>query len=93
MIKYFLIYILIINIMAFIAMWVDKHRAINGDKRNRISEKTLFTYALLLGSVGIYTGMYTFRHKTKHMKFVIGIPIILIINCISIYYIISYVLK
>lgn len=73
-------------------MSVDKKRAINGKTHERISEKTLFTYALFLGSVGIFCGMYVFRHKTKHMQFVIGIPIIFILNIITIYYIISYAL-
>ncbi|MNI60904.1 hypothetical protein D3C73_1161450 [compost metagenome] len=48
------------------------------------------TYALLLGSVGIYTGMYKFRHKTKHLKFTIGVPIMFILNCVTLYYIITY---
>lgn len=87
---YFIIYILIINIFAIILMKYDKKQAIKNNYR--ISEKTLFIISLLLGSVGIYIGMYMFRHKTKHAKFVICIPIIIVINLISIYYIISHVL-
>lgn len=89
-ILYFLIYILIINIFALLMMRYDKNQAIK--KNYRVSEKTLFLISFLLGAIGIYTGMYIFRHKTKHMKFTVGIPIIIIINVISIYCIISHVL-
>lgn len=88
---YLLIYVVLINILAFSIMSIDKNRATNGNSRNRISEKTLFTYALFLGALGIFAGMYAFRHKTKHMKFVIFIPVLFILNCISIYYIITRV--
>lgn len=71
-------------------MKYDKNQAIN--KKYRISEKNLFIIAILLGGIGIYIGMYTFRHKTKHVKFIVGIPIAIIINIITIYYIISHVL-
>lgn len=71
-------------------MKYDKNQAINN--KYRISEKNLFIIAILLGGIGIYIGMYTFRHKTKHVKFTFGIPIVIIINIITIYYIISHVL-
>lgn len=71
-------------------MKYDKNQAIN--KKYRISEKNLFIIAILLGGIGIYIGMYTFRHKTKHVKFIVGIPIAIIINIITIYCIISHVL-
>lgn len=87
---YFIIYIIIINLIAIIVMKYDKKQAIKDGYR--ISEKTLFIVSLLLGSIGIYIGMYAFKHKTKHAKFTVGIPIIIIINFISIYYIISHVL-
>ena len=70
-----LIYLLIINAVAFLLMLVDKLKA----KKHlwRIPESTLMTSALLGGSVGALLGMYTVRHKTKHKKFTIGIPLIL----------------
>lgn len=64
--------------IAFITMYIDKQRAIR--KKWRVPEFRLFLYAILLGSPGILLGMYVFRHKTKHMKFVLGIPAILIIQ-------------
>lgn len=82
------LYFLVINILAFCTMGQDKKLAINHNRR--ISEKTLFMFALLLGALGIWLGMYTFRHKTKHMSFVVMIPIIFILNIITIYYILAY---
>jgi uncharacterized membrane protein YsdA (DUF1294 family) len=70
-----LIYLLIINAVGFILMLVDKVKA----KKNlwRIPEATLFLVAAIGGSVGSILGMYTFRHKTKHIKFIVGMPLIL----------------
>ena len=62
MLKYFIIYLIIINIIAFIAMYIDKKRAKMG--KWRIKEYTLFILALIGGSIGAIAGMYTFRHKT-----------------------------
>ena len=72
--KYFLLYLLLINAAAFLLMLVDKLKA----KKNRwrIPERTLFGSALLGGSIGALLGMYTFRHKTKHLSFTLGMPAI-----------------
>ena len=87
---FFIIYIIVINIFGIVIMKIDKEKAKNG--KYRISEKSLFIIAILLGGVGIYSGMYMFRHKTKHVKFTVGIPITIVLNIICIYYIISHVL-
>lgn len=79
-----IIYLLIINVIAFLAMWVDKRKAEKG--KWRISETTLLMLAVLGGSIGGMIGMYTFRHKTKKKRFTIGMPAILIIE-ILIYFI------
>ena len=70
-----LIYLLIVNAAGFILMLVDKIKA----KKNlwRIKEATLFAVAAIGGSIGSLAGMYTFRHKTKHIKFTLGMPLIL----------------
>ena len=73
--KYLLLYLLIINALGFVLMLVDKVKA--KKKKWRIPERTLMTVAALGGSIGSLTGMYTFRHKTQHPKFTIGIPVIL----------------
>ena len=74
--KYFLLYLLLINAAAFLLMLVDKVKA--RKNRWRIPERTLFGSALLGGSIGAILGMYTFRHKTKHLSFTLGMPAILI---------------
>ena len=76
--KYLLIYLLIINALGFILMLADKHKA----RKNkwRIPEATLMTVAALGGSVGSLLGMYLVRHKTKHLKFTLGIPAILVVQ-------------
>lgn len=72
---YITIYLLVLNIIGFLIMGIDKRRA---KKRMwRIPEKTFFIVSLLGGSIGTWVGMYTFRHKTKHWYFVIGMPLIL----------------
>ncbi len=67
-------YLLIINLIGFIIMGVDKKRAIRGAWR--ISEASLFTVALLGGALGCTLGMNHFRHKTKHWYFKYGMPAI-----------------
>lgn len=74
--KYFLLYLLLINAAAFLLMLVDKSKA--RKNRWRIPERTLFGSALLGGSIGAILGMYTFRHKTRHLSFTLGMPAILI---------------
>ncbi len=71
-------YLLIINLISFISMWSDKQKA--KKKAWRIPEATLFLLAIVGGSIGSIAGMYTFRHKTKHMNFVILMPVILAIQ-------------
>lgn len=86
-IKILICYFVIINVISFITMYVDKKRA--EAHKWRIPEARLFLFAAILGSIGILAGMSVFRHKTKHMKFVIGIPCILIIQMVIVYYIIK----
>ena len=84
--KNILIYLLVINLMAFCAMWWDKRRAEHGEWR--ISEAGLFTLVLLGGGIGGIAGMYAFRHKTKKLRFTIGFPTILITEIVlAIYFV------
>lgn len=85
--KYLLCYLLIINAVGFLLMLADKRRA--RKKRWRIPEATLMTAALLGGSVGCLMGMYTVRHKTKHLKFTLGIPVILAVQIILAVFLLS----
>ena len=75
-------YLTIINAIAFALMLTDKANA--RKKLWRIPERVLFAAALLGGSVGSLLGMYLARHKTKHPQFVIGIPVILVIQVVLI---------
>lgn len=72
------IFLAAFNLLAFILMGTDKRRARMG--RRRIPERTLFLSALIGGSVGAIAGMYAFRHKTKHLRFVLGLPAILLLQ-------------
>ena len=77
--KLLLYYLLIINAAGLLLMLVDKWKA----KKNRwrIRESTLLIVAALGGSIGSLAGMYLFRHKTQHLKFTLGIPLILAAQC------------
>lgn len=74
-------YLLSINAAAFILMLADKLKA----RKNlwRIPEAVLMGSALLGGSVGALVGMYACRHKTKHLKFTVGIPVLLALQIIA----------
>ena len=78
--KYIIIigYLVVMNIVGIAVMGIDKSKAKRGAWR--IKEATLFGVSIIGGSIGTLLGMYTFRHKTKHIYFVIGMPLILILH-------------
>ena len=71
-------YLVLVNAAAFILMLLDKQKA----RRSawRISEATLLGVAVIGGSIGAILGMYLFRHKTRHLKFTLGLPLILAVQ-------------
>ena len=78
-------YLIFINIVGLLSMYLDKYFAKNNMYRN--SEKNLFFIAIIGGSIGSIIGMYQFRHKTKHRQFTTGLPFIIFIQImILIYY-------
>ena len=83
-----LVYLLLINAAGFLLMLVDKIKA----KRNlwRIPEATLMGVAAIGGSIGAIAGMNLFRHKTKHAKFYIGLPVILVLQIMAVICIVFY---
>ena len=83
-IKNIIIYLLIINILGFCAMGIDKFKAIRG--RWRIPENSLFMFTILGGGIGTIAGIYVFRHKTRKLKFTIGMPVIFILEVLLIIY-------
>ena len=80
--KNIIIYLLIVNILGFLMMYIDKQKAKKGSWR--IQEKTLFIITALGGGIGTIAGMYMFRHKTQKIAFVIGFPTIVILEVIAV---------
>lgn len=73
-------YLVIVNFVAFVLMFLDKKKAEKG--KWRIPEKSLFLSVILGGGIGGVLGMQVFRHKTKHWYFSIGFPAILVVEYI-----------
>ena len=71
-------YLVLVNAAALALMLVDKQKARRGAWR--IPEVTLMGVALIGGSLGAIAGMYLFRHKTRHLKFTLGLPLILAVQ-------------
>ena len=78
------IYLILMNLIGFGLMGVDKQRARRRDWR--VPEAALFGAALLGGSAGAWAGMYLFHHKTKHWYFVVGMPLILAVQAALVWY-------
>lgn len=78
--RYVILYLVAINIITFIIYGIDKYKSQH--QRWRIKEFTLMLLAAIGGSIGALLAMTTFRHKTKHAKFYIGVPFILIIQIV-----------
>ena len=76
------IYFIIINIIGFLIMLIDKRKAQKG--KWRIPEKTIFIVTALGGGIGTIAGMYVFHHKTRKLQFTIGLPFITILESIGI---------
>lgn len=72
------VYLAAANLAGFAIMGIDKRRAVR--RAWRVSEASLFFTALIGGSLGSVIGMYTFRHKTRHWYFVVGMPVIFVIQ-------------
>lgn len=85
--KPLLVYLFIVNALGFALMLADKHKA----KKNlwRIPEATLMGVAAIGGSFGSLLGMYLVRHKTKHLKFTLGIPVILALQIVMLVLLVS----
>ena len=75
-----LAYFIIVNMISFSLMGIDKKRARKGEYR--ISEKTLWTWAIIGGGTGALIGMRHFRHKTKHFTFKWGLPVLTVIQIV-----------
>ncbi len=76
--KWFLIYLAAISLFAIIITAFDKIRAIR--HKWRVKEATLMIVAFIGGSVAMLLTMLLIRHKTRHPKFMIGIPVIILLQ-------------
>ena len=87
-VEFLIFYIAVINVISFFVCVYDKHMA----KKDgwRISEKTLWILSLLGGAFAMLFAMKLVRHKTKHTKFMVGIPLILFLQIILFVYVIKY---
>lgn len=84
--KNIIIYLVLVNLLGFLIMYIDKRRAVKS--RWRISEGTLFLFTWIGGGIGTILGMYKFRHKTQKKKFTIGMPVITLLELFFLLYII-----
>ena len=80
----FITFFVIINVVAYLIMRIDKNNARNGKKR--ISEASLLTLAAVGGSIGVLVSMYVLHHKTRKKRFKIGVPLILLLQIAFILY-------
>lgn len=83
MVEYVHYYLMGFNTLGFVLMYIDKQKAIRN--KWRVKENTLIFIALIGGSLGLYLGMKLFKHKTRHAKFKLGIPIIIFFQLLLIY--------
>lgn len=82
--QFAVLYLIVINLIGFFAMWIDKAKAKRGSWR--IPENTLFAITFLGGGFGTIAGMYKFRHKTKKLRFTICFPVILLTEIVLVIY-------
>lgn len=74
-----------INIFSFFAMANDKRKSMQSGDRDRTPEGLLLFLAAAFGSIGVYAGMLSFRHKTKKWYFQLGIPLLILQNLATLY--------
>ena len=87
--KILLLYLPIINALAFLLMLIDKQKA----KKNRwrIPENTLLGVCFIGGSLGGFLAMHLLRHKTKHFRFAVGIPVMLVLHIVALYFLKDFI--
>ena len=85
--KAMIVYLLVINLATFIVYGIDKYNAI--EHRSRIRIVTLLGLAFIGGSIGGLLGMYIFRHKIKMDYFTVGIPLIIVMQIVVIFYLMN----
>jgi len=84
---FLIIYLGVVSMISMIVTVVDKVRSIKGNWR--VPENTLILLSALGGSLAMYLTMHIIRHKTRHIKFMLGIPIIMLFQGIVLWYLIN----
>ena len=87
--RFYLLWLCCMSLVTFLVMGSDKRRAKRGARR--VPEARLFLLALLGGGVGGFLGMNAFRHKTRHLHFVIGFPLIAAVQILGALYLLRIV--
>lgn len=82
--KMVLVYLAVMTLFGFGSMYIDKRKAKH--HQWRIPEKVLFIIAILGGSLGSNAGMRLCHHKTKHWYFVVGMPVIMLLQIVFLYF-------
>lgn len=82
-------FFLLVNLIAFFIMFWDKSKS-RRQGAERISEGMLFFMAAAFGSIGVYAGMFAFRHKTRKWHFLVGIPLLMIENAATLFLVFQY---
>ena len=87
--RFYLLWLCVMSVITFFVMGSDKRRAKRGARR--VPEARLFLLALLGGGVGGLLGMYVFRHKTRHLQFALGFPLIAAVQVLAALYLLRMV--
>ena len=87
--RFYLLWLCVMSLVSFLVMGSDKRRAKQGARR--VPEARLFLLALLGGGVGGLLGMYVFRHKTRHLQFALGFPLIAAVQVLAALYLLRMV--
>ena len=82
--EYLIYYLIVMNVIGFFIMGIDKRKARH--HKWRISEASLLLIALIGGAIGAGFGMLLFHHKTKHLKFLLGVPVLILFNVFAVWY-------
>ena len=82
-----LLYFIVINVVAFVAMGRDKKKAVR--RQYRTPESVLFLYAVMGGTPGAIAGMRCFRHKTRKPLFYIGLPLLLLLQILFVIFLVT----
>ena len=91
MLELLAILIAVINIVAFVAIGLDKKKSV--EHSGRVKEVSLFLWAIFFGSAGVLLGMLFFHHKTRKLKFIFGVTLLLIQQILLLYLLLTYFLK